>query len=157
MFILINTNLFCLKGPSLTAAHVLGLAVFVVHLHASMSDDTLFQLVPPVHSQPVPLAEALSSALLCDTRTNMLFSLRLDFILLPFVDDVSSAESQMRFKLAHFPCYLGCVWQRCVMEFVKETRYLKSKRSTSPTVFIKRYIFLSLSKHKALFLFCFYF
>lgn len=78
-YFLNNTNLFDLKGPSLTVAHVLGLAVLVVHLHASVSDDTMVQLVPPVQPQPVPLAEALSSALLCDTRTNMLFSVRLDF------------------------------------------------------------------------------
>ncbi|XP_037538601.1 Fanconi anemia group A protein [Nematolebias whitei] len=70
-------DLFHKQGPSLTAAHVLGLAVFVVHLHASSSHSTLVQLAPPVHPQPVPFAEALGPALLCNTRTNMLFSVRI--------------------------------------------------------------------------------
>ncbi|XP_037834269.1 Fanconi anemia group A protein isoform X3 [Kryptolebias marmoratus] len=70
-------DLFHNQGPSLTAAHVLGLAVFVVHLHAALAHGTLVRLVPPVCPQPVPFADALSSALLCNTRTNMQFSVRL--------------------------------------------------------------------------------
>ncbi|XP_026221305.1 Fanconi anemia group A protein isoform X2 [Anabas testudineus] len=70
-------ELFHNQGSSLSAAHLLGLAVFVVHLHTSMSHSLLVELVPPILSKPVPAVEALSSALLCSTRSNMLFCVRL--------------------------------------------------------------------------------
>ncbi|XP_037623080.1 Fanconi anemia group A protein-like [Sebastes umbrosus] len=70
-------DLFHNQGPSLSAAHLLGLAAFVVHLHASMSHAPLVQLVPPILPEPVPVGEALSSALVCSTHTNMLFCVRL--------------------------------------------------------------------------------
>ncbi|XP_054589438.1 Fanconi anemia group A protein isoform X2 [Nothobranchius furzeri] len=70
-------DLFHNQGSSLSAAHVLGLAVFMVHLHAATSHSPLVQLEPPVYPQPVSPAEALSSAVLCNTRSNMLFSARL--------------------------------------------------------------------------------
>ncbi|KAF0040818.1 hypothetical protein F2P81_006716 [Scophthalmus maximus] len=65
------------KGSSLTSAHVLGLAAFVVHLHASSSQGPLVQLDRPiVPPRPVPVGEALSAALTCSTRTNMIFCIR---------------------------------------------------------------------------------
>ncbi|GLD67118.1 Fanconi anemia group A protein [Lates japonicus] len=70
-------DLFHNQGSSLSAAHVLGLAAFVVHLNASMCESPLIQLVPPILPKPVPVGEALSSALVCSTHTNMLFSVRL--------------------------------------------------------------------------------
>ncbi|XP_040894604.1 Fanconi anemia group A protein isoform X2 [Toxotes jaculatrix] len=69
-------DLFHNQGSSLSAAHVLGLAAFVVHLHASMSHSPLIQLVPPVLPKPVPVGDALSSALVCSTRSNMLFCVK---------------------------------------------------------------------------------
>ncbi|XP_069019003.1 Fanconi anemia group A protein homolog [Embiotoca jacksoni] len=65
------------QGSSLNAAHVLGLAAFVVHLHASMSHRPLVQLLPSIRPRPVPVGEVLGSALVCSTNTNMLFSARL--------------------------------------------------------------------------------
>nr|XP_046249117.1 Fanconi anemia group A protein isoform X2 [Scatophagus argus] len=70
-------DLFHNQGSSLSGAHLLGLTAFVVHLHASMSHSPLVQLVPPVLLQPVPVGEALSSALVCSTHTNMVFCVRL--------------------------------------------------------------------------------
>uniref|UniRef100_A0A4W6EN85 Uncharacterized protein n=1 Tax=Lates calcarifer TaxID=8187 RepID=A0A4W6EN85_LATCA len=70
-------DLFHNQGSSLSAAHVLGLAAFAVHLNASMCESPLIQLVPPILPKPVPVGEALSSALVCSTHTNMLFSVRL--------------------------------------------------------------------------------
>ncbi|KAK2841725.1 hypothetical protein Q5P01_011925 [Channa striata] len=70
-------DLFHNQASLLSNAHLLGLAVFVVHLHTSMSDSLLVEFVPPVLPKPVPFGEALSSALACSTRSNMLFSLRL--------------------------------------------------------------------------------
>uniref|UniRef100_A0A8D2ZE56 FA complementation group A n=1 Tax=Scophthalmus maximus TaxID=52904 RepID=A0A8D2ZE56_SCOMX len=65
------------QGSSLTSAHVLGLAAFVVHLHASSSQGPLVQLDRPiVPPRPVPVGEALSAALTCSTRTNMIFCIR---------------------------------------------------------------------------------
>lgn len=69
-------DLFCNQGSLLSSAHLLGLAAFVVHLHASMSPGRLVQLLPTL-PEPVPVAEALSSALVCSTQTNMLFCARL--------------------------------------------------------------------------------
>uniref|UniRef100_UPI0037E8740A Fanconi anemia group A protein-like n=1 Tax=Semicossyphus pulcher TaxID=241346 RepID=UPI0037E8740A len=70
-------DLFHNQGSSLSAAHLLGLAALVVHLHASMSHSPLVQLVPPILPKPVPVGEALSSALVCSTHANMLFCVRL--------------------------------------------------------------------------------
>ncbi|KAM7396333.1 hypothetical protein PAMP_019378 [Pampus punctatissimus] len=70
-------HLFHKQGSSLSAAHLLGLAAFVVHLHASTSHGPLVQLVPPVLPKPVPIVTALSSALVCNTHDNMLFCARL--------------------------------------------------------------------------------
>uniref|UniRef100_A0A671Y349 Uncharacterized protein n=1 Tax=Sparus aurata TaxID=8175 RepID=A0A671Y349_SPAAU len=67
-------DLFHNQGSSLSAAHLLGLAAFVVHLHNSMSHGPLVQLVPPSLPEPVPIGEALTSALVCSTHSNMLFS-----------------------------------------------------------------------------------
>ncbi|XP_051239093.1 Fanconi anemia group A protein isoform X2 [Dicentrarchus labrax] len=70
-------DLFHNQGSSLSAAHLLGLAAFAVHLHATMSHGPLVQLVPPILPKPVPVGEALSLALVCSTHTNMLFCVRL--------------------------------------------------------------------------------
>ncbi|XP_067445106.1 Fanconi anemia group A protein [Thunnus thynnus] len=70
-------HLFHNQGSSLSATHLLGLAAFVVHLNASMSHSPLVQLVPPILPKPVPIVEALSSALVCSTHNNMLFCVRL--------------------------------------------------------------------------------
>ncbi|KAM6946381.1 Fanconi anemia group A protein [Aplochiton taeniatus] len=65
------------QGPLLSSAHVLGLAAFVVHLHASKSQCPLVQLSSPLlPSKPVGMCEALSLALPCTTQTNMLFCAR---------------------------------------------------------------------------------
>ncbi|MEQ2227299.1 hypothetical protein ILYODFUR_036299, partial [Ilyodon furcidens] len=70
-------DLFHNQAASLSAVHILGLAAFMVHLHASMAVSPLVQLLPPMQIQAVPLADALSAAVLCNTRTNMIFSVRL--------------------------------------------------------------------------------
>ncbi|XP_041795312.1 Fanconi anemia group A protein-like [Chelmon rostratus] len=70
-------DLFHNQGTSLSAAHLLGLAAFMVHLQASMSHGPLVQLVPPILPKPVPVGEALSCALVCSTHTNMLLCVRL--------------------------------------------------------------------------------
>uniref|UniRef100_A0A3Q3EK59 FA complementation group A n=1 Tax=Labrus bergylta TaxID=56723 RepID=A0A3Q3EK59_9LABR len=70
-------DLFHNQGSSLSAAHVLGVAALVVHLHASIPQSPLVQLVPHILPRPVPVGEALSLALVCSTHTNMLFCVRL--------------------------------------------------------------------------------
>ncbi|XP_038562985.1 Fanconi anemia group A protein isoform X1 [Micropterus salmoides] len=70
-------DLFHNQWSSLSPAHLLGLGAFVVHLHASTSHGPLVQLIPPILPKPVPIGEALSSALFCSTHTNMLFCVRL--------------------------------------------------------------------------------
>ncbi|KAM3870011.1 LOW QUALITY PROTEIN: Fanconi anemia group A protein [Diretmus argenteus] len=70
-------DLFHNQGPSLSAAHVLGLAAFVVHLHTSNSQSPLVQMIPTPQPKLVPITEALSSALVCNTQANMLFCVRL--------------------------------------------------------------------------------
>ncbi|KAM4573595.1 Fanconi anemia group A protein [Odontesthes bonariensis] len=72
-------DLFHNQGSSLSAAHLLGLAAFVVHLNAFMSQSLLVQLVPPVQPGPKPVTfgEALSLALVCNTNANMLVCVRL--------------------------------------------------------------------------------
>lgn len=67
----------CRKGSSLSGAHLLGLAAFVVHLHASsVSRGALVELVPPLLPEPVTVGEALSLSLVCTTRSNMIFCVR---------------------------------------------------------------------------------
>ncbi|XP_047201810.1 Fanconi anemia group A protein-like isoform X5 [Girardinichthys multiradiatus] len=70
-------DLFHNQAASLSAVHILGLAAFMVHLHASMAVSPLVQLLPPMQIQAVPLADGLSAAVLCNTHTNMIFSVRL--------------------------------------------------------------------------------
>ncbi|KAM9569180.1 Fanconi anemia group A protein isoform 3-T3 [Salvelinus alpinus] len=64
------------QGVSLSAAHVLGLAAFVVHLHTSQAQCPKVQLCPPLLPGPVSVPEALTTALPCTTQTNMLFCVR---------------------------------------------------------------------------------
>uniref|UniRef100_A0A3P8X7F7 Fanconi anemia complementation group A n=2 Tax=Cynoglossus semilaevis TaxID=244447 RepID=A0A3P8X7F7_CYNSE len=70
-------ELFNNQGSSLSPAHVLGLAALVVHLHASMSHSPLVQLQPPVLSTAVSVGDALGSALMCRTSSDMTFTVRL--------------------------------------------------------------------------------
>ncbi|XP_011474753.2 Fanconi anemia group A protein isoform X1 [Oryzias latipes] len=70
-------DLFHNQGSLLNSAHVLGLAVFVVHLQASMSHNPLVQLASTVRQEPIPFRNVLSSALVCSTLPNMLFCVRL--------------------------------------------------------------------------------
>ncbi|XP_046889753.1 Fanconi anemia group A protein-like isoform X3 [Hypomesus transpacificus] len=69
-------DLLANQGPSLSAAHVLGLGAFVWHLHASQSHCPLVQLCPAVQPGPVPVSEALAPALSCATHADMLFCVR---------------------------------------------------------------------------------
>ncbi|XP_054652028.1 Fanconi anemia group A protein-like [Dunckerocampus dactyliophorus] len=64
------------QGSLLSGPHLLGLAAFVVHLHASMLQSPLVHLVSLHRPVPVPISEALGSALVCSTQTNMLFCVR---------------------------------------------------------------------------------
>ncbi|XP_024138361.1 Fanconi anemia group A protein isoform X2 [Oryzias melastigma] len=70
-------DLFHNQGPVLTSAHVLGLAVFVVHLQASMSHNPLVQLASAAGPELIPFREVLGSALVCSTLPHMLFCVRL--------------------------------------------------------------------------------
>ncbi|CAG5958374.1 unnamed protein product [Menidia menidia] len=70
-------DLFHNQGSALSAAHLLGLAAFVVHLNALMAQGPLVRLVPPFSLQPVTFGEALSLALRCNTGADMLFCVRL--------------------------------------------------------------------------------
>ncbi|XP_026886040.2 Fanconi anemia group A protein isoform X1 [Electrophorus electricus] len=66
------------QGPSLAAAHVLGLAVFLVEMHACREVCPLVELLPcSLRSARMSPAEALSTALLSSTASHMQFSLRL--------------------------------------------------------------------------------
>ncbi|KAF7659222.1 hypothetical protein LDENG_00001280 [Lucifuga dentata] len=69
-------DLFHHQASSLSVAHLLGLAAFVVQLHASSSHSPLVQMVPPILPNPVPVTEALSSALVCRTQSDMIFCVR---------------------------------------------------------------------------------
>ncbi|XP_062317201.1 Fanconi anemia group A protein isoform X3 [Osmerus eperlanus] len=69
-------DLLANQGPLLSAAHVLGLGAFVSNLHASQSHCPLVQLCPAVLPGPVPVSEALGSALSCTTHADMLFCVR---------------------------------------------------------------------------------
>ncbi|XP_051807551.1 Fanconi anemia group A protein [Acanthochromis polyacanthus] len=66
-------DLFHNQASSLSSAHVLGLAVFVVHLYASTSNSPLVQLP----ARLVSVGEALSSALVCSKHADMIFCVRL--------------------------------------------------------------------------------
>ncbi|XP_029010104.1 Fanconi anemia group A protein-like [Betta splendens] len=70
-------DLFHNQGSSLSASHLLGLAVFVVHLHSSTSHSPLIVLMPPAPLQAAAVGEVLHSALVCSTRTNMLLCVQL--------------------------------------------------------------------------------
>ncbi|KAM8891127.1 Fanconi anemia group A protein isoform 3-T3 [Spinachia spinachia] len=70
-------DLFHNQASSLGAAHQLGLAALAVHLHVCTSQGPLVQLVPPTLPGPVSVGEALSAALVCSTRGDMLFCARL--------------------------------------------------------------------------------
>ncbi|XP_068458987.1 Fanconi anemia group A protein homolog [Clinocottus analis] len=70
-------DLFHNQAASLSSAHLLGLAALVVQLHAGVPRGPLVRLVPPTLPEPVGVAEALSSALVCRTRADMLFCVRL--------------------------------------------------------------------------------
>ncbi|KAM9807636.1 Fanconi anemia group A protein [Neosynchiropus ocellatus] len=63
------------QGSSLEASHLLGLAALLVHLHVQVT--SLVQLCPSRLPGPVSVSEALSSALSCRTRGDMLFGVRL--------------------------------------------------------------------------------
>ncbi|XP_061532496.1 Fanconi anemia group A protein isoform X3 [Phycodurus eques] len=82
-----NTQfLFCLlhrlwhllhnQGSLLSGPHMPGLAAFVVHLDAFMSQSPVVQLISLRQPNPVSVSEALSSALVCNTRTRMHFCVR---------------------------------------------------------------------------------
>ncbi|XP_061878378.1 Fanconi anemia group A protein isoform X1 [Entelurus aequoreus] len=64
------------QGSLLSGPHLLGLAAFAVHLHASTLQSPLVHLASLCPAKPVPISEALSSALVCSTQTNMLFCVR---------------------------------------------------------------------------------
>ncbi|XP_075996356.1 Fanconi anemia group A protein [Genypterus blacodes] len=64
------------QGSSLASAHLLGLAAFMVHLHVSSAQSRPVEFVPAALSDPLPLTEALSAALPCRTRVDMLFTIR---------------------------------------------------------------------------------
>ncbi|XP_018594777.2 Fanconi anemia group A protein isoform X3 [Scleropages formosus] len=63
-------DLLCNQGASLSAAHILGLAVFFVHLHQCRA------ICPLVLSDSTPCSEALAAALPCSTGADMSFCLR---------------------------------------------------------------------------------
>lgn len=71
---LINTSV--IQGSLLSGAQLLGLAAFVVHLHASASHRLLVQLVPPISAELVNFGDAFVLALECSTQTNMVFCVR---------------------------------------------------------------------------------
>ncbi|KAJ8416322.1 hypothetical protein AAFF_G00383440 [Aldrovandia affinis] len=63
------------QGASLDAAHVLGLAAFVVHLYMFQSQCPLVEFCPTMLPCPMTLPEALSTALRCGTHADMSFCL----------------------------------------------------------------------------------
>ncbi|XP_029952872.1 Fanconi anemia group A protein isoform X1 [Salarias fasciatus] len=71
-------DLFHNQGTSLSPAHILGLGAFMVHLHnASTSHNPLVQLEPSAQPEPVSVSDAVSSALVCRTHSDMIFCVRL--------------------------------------------------------------------------------
>lgn len=71
---LINASV--IQGSLLSGSQLLGLAAFVVHLHASASPRLLVQLVPPISAGLVNFGDAFVLALECNTQTNMVFCVR---------------------------------------------------------------------------------
>ncbi|XP_029524061.1 Fanconi anemia group A protein isoform X2 [Oncorhynchus nerka] len=92
------------QGVSLSAAHVLGLAAFVVHLHASQTKCPKVQLCPPLLPGPVSVPEALTTALPCTTQTNMLFCVR--FCLAAVCYGLCRSESLCDQPQQYNPCSL---------------------------------------------------
>lgn len=148
------TNLFCFKVSSLSAAHILGLAAFVVHLHASMSHSHLVQLVPPILPTAVPVGEALGSALLCSTHTHMLSCVRWDFFLQADENENANAsyfdyyvimlsQPECKWNSKSSSSCLDCVWRLSIMGSVEGTQSLSiSDRTTFPAASTRRYRFL---------------
>ncbi|XP_056137246.1 Fanconi anemia group A protein [Lampris incognitus] len=97
-------DLFRNQGSSLSAAHVLGLAAFVVHLHATSTKSSLVQMSLPQQSKPVCLTEALGSALLCTTHTSMSFCLR--FCVAALCYGICIGDSVSQLQLDHIPINL---------------------------------------------------
>ncbi|XP_029698010.1 Fanconi anemia group A protein homolog [Takifugu rubripes] len=64
------------QGSLLSGSQLLGLAAFVVHLHASASPRLLVQPVPPISAGLVNFGDAFVLALECNTQTNMVFCVR---------------------------------------------------------------------------------
>ncbi|XP_072554668.1 Fanconi anemia group A protein isoform X2 [Paramormyrops kingsleyae] len=69
-------GLICEQGATLGAAHVLGLAAFLVHLHESRARCPLAVPGPGWPPYPVPFSEALGASLPCSTAPEMAFALR---------------------------------------------------------------------------------
>nr|XP_061813078.1 Fanconi anemia group A protein-like [Nerophis lumbriciformis] len=64
------------QGSMLSGPQVIGLAALVVHLHASMFQSHVVQLISLRQPKPVSVSEALCSALVCNTDTRMRFCFR---------------------------------------------------------------------------------
>ncbi|CAF98927.1 unnamed protein product, partial [Tetraodon nigroviridis] len=95
-------------GTLLTGAQLLGLAAFVVHLHASASHGPQVQLVPPVPAGPelVSFGDAFALALVCNTRTNMVFGVRFCLLAVCYGlcrgDSVPQPQQQRDYILSSF-------------------------------------------------------
>ncbi|XP_072519144.1 Fanconi anemia group A protein isoform X2 [Salminus brasiliensis] len=87
-----------LQGPSLAAAHVLGLAVFLVELHVCRGVCSPVRL-SATHSGSLSPAEALSSTLPTSTKHHMEFSLRLCVAAVCYAVCRSSSNTE---GLSHF-------------------------------------------------------
>ncbi|XP_028971056.2 Fanconi anemia group A protein isoform X2 [Esox lucius] len=92
------------QGASLSAAHVLGLAAFAVHLHASQAQCPMVQLSPTLLSGPLSGPEALTAALSCTTQTDMLFCIR--FCVAALCYGLCLSESACEQRLQYVPCGL---------------------------------------------------
>uniref|UniRef100_H3CTV7 FA complementation group A n=1 Tax=Tetraodon nigroviridis TaxID=99883 RepID=H3CTV7_TETNG len=96
------------QGTLLTGAQLLGLAAFVVHLHASASHGPQVQLVPPVPAGPelVSFGDAFALALVCNTRTNMVFGVRFCLLAVCYGlcrgDSVPQPQQQRDYILSSF-------------------------------------------------------
>ncbi|XP_048829519.1 Fanconi anemia group A protein isoform X2 [Brienomyrus brachyistius] len=69
-------GLICEQGATLEAAHLLGLAAFLMHLHECRARCPLVVPEPGWPPNPVPFSEALGASLPCSTATEMAFALR---------------------------------------------------------------------------------
>lgn len=134
-----------------------------------MPHSPLVQLVPPILPKPVPVGEALSSALVCSTHTNMLFCVRWGHtlqlthcrltvengsdvtvvtIMLLLIERCCVGISlwNLAAALTHTQsscCCPGCVCQLCVMGSAEGTRSLSNNsRTTSSPASIRRYLLL---------------